>query len=275
MIVDFHLHSNCSDGLLSPEELVKESLKNNCSIIALTDHDIVNDYSYMEENYNLPIISGIEFNTSINKLHLLGYGIKKIDELNKKLYDLRKYNENVCIEVILKLQAAGYDISVEKVIDFLKNSNLEYKILDKRKLVKYLIYKGYVNNTHAAYQNLIGQQQRFYVPNKKMSPEEAINCIIECGGVAVLAHPNTINLDAADLEKEIKLLKDNGLTGVEVFNGKAKLNYGLILDLANKYDLIQTFGSDFHNPEIDKIGIFIENDEQVEKFCQKIKKKIK
>lgn len=275
MIVDFHLHSNCSDGLLSPEELVKESLKNNCSIIALTDHDIVNDYSYMEENYNLPIISGIEFNTSINKLHLLGYGIKKIDELNKKLYDLRKYNENVCIEVILKLQAAGYDISVEKVIDFLKNSNLEYKILDKRKLVKYLIYKGYVNNTHAAYQNLIGQQQRFYVPNKKMSQEEAINCIIECGGVAVLAHPNTINLDAADLEKEIKLLKDNGLTGVEVFNGKAKLNYGLILDLANKYDLIQTFGSDFHNPEIDKIGIFIENDEQVEKFCQKIKKKIK
>ena len=275
MIVDFHLHSNCSDGLLSPEELVKESLKNNCSIIALTDHDIVNDYSYMEENYNLPIISGIEFNTSINKLHLLGYGIKKIDELNKKLYDLRKYNENVCIEVILKLQAAGYDISVEKVIDFLKNSNLEYKILDKRKLVKYLIYKGYVNNTHAAYQNLIGQQQRFYVPNKKMSPEEAINCIIECGGVAVLAHPNTINLDAADLEKEIKLLKDNGLTGVEVFNGKAKLNYGLILDLANKYDLIQTFGSDFHNPEIDKIGIFIENGEQVEKFCQKIKKKIK
>lgn len=275
MIVDFHLHSNCSDGLLSPEELVKESLKNNCSIIALTDHDIVNDYSYMEENYNLPIISGIEFNTSINKLHLLGYGIKKIDELNKKLYDLRKYNENVCIEVILKLQAAGYDISVEKVIDFLKNSNLEYKILDKRKLVKYLIYKGYVNNTHAAYQNLIGQQQRFYVPNKKMSPEEAINCIIECGGVAVLAHPNTINLDAADLEKEIKLLKDNGLTGVEVFNGKAKLNYGLNLDLANKYDLIQTFGSDFHNPEIDKIGIFIENDEQVEKFCQKIKKKIK
>lgn len=275
MIVDFHLHSNCSDGLLSPEELVKESLKNNCSIIALTDHDIVNDYSYMEENYNLPIISGIEFNTSINKLHLLGYGIKKIDELNKKLYDLRKYNENVCIEVILKLQAAGYDISVEKVIDFLKNSNLEYKILDKRKLVKYLIYKGYVNNTHAAYQNLIGQQQRFYVPNKKMSPEEAINCIIECGGVAVLAHPNTINLDAADLEKEIKLLKDNGLTGVEVFNGKAKLNYGLILDLANKYDLIQTFGSDFHNPEIDKIGIFIENDEQVEKLCQKIKKKIK
>lgn len=275
MIVDFHLHSNCSDGLLSPEELVKESLKNNCSIIALTDHDIVNDYSYMEENYNLPIISGIEFNTSINKLHLLGYGIKKIDELNKKLYDLRKYNENVCIEVILKLQAAGYDISVEKVIDFLKNSNLEYKILDKRKLVKYLIYKGYVNNTHAAYQNLIGQQQRFYVPNKKMSPEEAINCIIECGGVAVLAHPNTINLDAADLEKEIKLLKDNGLTGVEVFNGKAKLNYGLILDLANKYDLIQTFGSDFHNLEIDKIGIFIENDEQVEKFCQKIKKKIK
>lgn len=275
MIVDFHLHSNCSDGLLSPEELVKESLKNNCSIIALTDHDIVNDYSYMEENYNLPIISGIEFNTSINKLHLLGYGIKKIDELNKKLYDLRKYNENVCIEVILKLQAAGYDISVEKVIDFLKNSNLEYKILDKRKLVKYLIYKGYVNNTHAAYQNLIGQQQRFYVPNKKMSPEEAINCIIECGGVAVLAHPNTINLDAADLEKEIKLLKDNGLTGVEVFNGKAKLNYGLILDLANKYDLIETFGSDFHNPEIDKIGIFIENDEQVEKFCQKIKKKIK
>lgn len=275
MIVDFHLHSNCSDGLLSPEELVKESLKNNCSIIALTDHDIVNDYSYMEENYNLPIISGIEFNTSINKLHLLGYGIKKIDELNKKLYDLRKYNENVCIEVILKLQAAGYDISVEKVIDFLKNSNLEYKILDKRKLVKYLIYKGYVNNTHAAYQNLIGQQQRFYVPNKKMLPEEAINCIIECGGVAVLAHPNTINLDAADLEKEIKLLKDNGLTGVEVFNGKAKLNYGLILDLANKYDLIQTFGSDFHNPEIDKIGIFIENDEQVEKFCQKIKKKIK
>jgi len=33
-IIDLHIHSNLSDGILSPKEIIDEAIKNNVSIIA-------------------------------------------------------------------------------------------------------------------------------------------------------------------------------------------------------------------------------------------------
>ena len=38
-IIDLHCHSTISDGLFSPEDLVKYAHSKNVDILALTDHD--------------------------------------------------------------------------------------------------------------------------------------------------------------------------------------------------------------------------------------------
>ena len=40
-IIDLHVHSNASDGTLTPEEVVRLAKKSGLSLIALTDHDTV------------------------------------------------------------------------------------------------------------------------------------------------------------------------------------------------------------------------------------------
>ncbi len=38
-IIDLHSHSNISDGLLTPTDLMLHAAENNVQAIALTDHD--------------------------------------------------------------------------------------------------------------------------------------------------------------------------------------------------------------------------------------------
>ena len=91
---------------------------------------------------------------------------------------------------------------------------------------------------------------------KSRHPKKVIQAIHNAGGIAVLAHPcccNTICLD-----RFVNKLKTFGLDGIEVyypydrFRGIVKFSSRkLPFELAKKYDLIQTGGSDEHGKLID------------------------
>lgn len=255
-IIDLHIHSNLSDGNFSPEEIAKLSVARGCKKISITDHEFVSDYSELEKKYGIIITPGVEFNTSVRNMHLLGYGMTDISIIDREMKRLRLINEKICIEVIQMMRKDGYDISVEKIIDYLNFAKINCEIIDKRKIVKYLIYKEYATSVINAYDTLLGVDQKYYVPNRKLAPVEIISLIIESNGIAVLAHPNTINLYGCDLMKKVEELRKDGLSGIEVVNGKMKLNSSPeLLYIAEQLDLIKTIGSDFHDPKIDILGI--------------------
>ena len=179
--VDLHLHTNLSDGLISPEDVVIKAKNNDCKIISITDHELLNEYDALAKKYNIDIISGIEFNTSISNLHLLGYAVKNFKLVDEVMQNLRIKNERVCLEVIELLKKDGFVISETLIKKYLQEINLDYSILDKRKLVKYLMYMGYTNSIVETYETLIGKKQKYYVPNVKLSPEEIINLIDQSG----------------------------------------------------------------------------------------------
>lgn len=43
--IDLHIHTLCSDGMLTPFEVVDEALKNQVECIAIADHDTLSAYS--------------------------------------------------------------------------------------------------------------------------------------------------------------------------------------------------------------------------------------
>ena len=269
--VDFHIHTNLSDGVYSPEEVVDMAIYNDCHEIAITDHDYIADYHALAETKGITIIPGIEFNTSVKGMHLLGYNITDIELVNHEMDLLKLKNEVIVEKVIDMLERAGYDVSLNKVIAYLESINQRQKILDKRQLVKYLIYMGYAEDTLKAYKTLIGKYQPFYIPNYKLSPEAIIKLVNEAKGITVLAHPGSLNKPMDELTTIVSELKDNGLVGMEIINGKMKPKayYEII---AEKLKLLKTVGSDFHNLEKDNIGIEV-SDNLYEPMVKKLIKK--
>lgn len=273
--IDLHIHSNLSDGNCDVNEIIKISKNNNCNKISITDHEIINDYSTIGNKNALTIINGIEFNTFERGMHILGYGILDLEKVNNVMDSLHRENEYISFELIEKLKKLNINISKEKIDEYLNSVGIKYKYLDKRHIVKYLIYKGYTKNVPDAYNNLIGKGTELYIPLKKIKSNDIIELINDSGGVPVLAHPSTLLLKEKDLLIKLKELQNYGLEGVEIINNKiSKEQEILYVSLANKLKLIKTVGSDFHTIEDNNIGISC-NEEIFEKLDEKIKIKKK
>jgi len=249
-LFDLHVHTRYSDGKYKLHEVLEMAKNRGLSKISITDHDtIINlkNYKELESIYGIEILPGVEISTDEKKLHILGYGIKDIDHMEEVLMSYKKYNYNICLQVLELLQKHGYDITLKEVEENMRKEGHD-SLLDKREIVKVLIRKGYASNVKEAYDNIIGRNTKLYVPISKMSAEDAIRLIRECGGVAVIAHPMTLKLDSEELAHKILELMHYGLSGIEVVNGNTsiedRMTYERIGDLLG---LIKTYGSDFHD----------------------------
>ena len=86
---DFHVHTNYSDGVFSPEKIVDTALEAGLEAIALTDHDNILSYNVAQKylknigkENELEIIQGVEINTLYKnyEVHILGYFMNPEDE---------------------------------------------------------------------------------------------------------------------------------------------------------------------------------------------------
>lgn len=266
MLVDLHIHSNNSDGSLSPEEIFKISSKMGLNLMSITDHDYISNYSYLSNKYGVMTVTGIEFNTSHKKLHILGYDIKDIYTVNKIMNELSKYNEGICFKVIDLLSENGFNISVNKVLDFCKKNNINQNVINKKIIVKYLISMGYASSVKDAYDSLIGRDAEFYVPIHKLEPKEVIELINNTGGVSVWAHPSNMQLIIKD--NLLEILTSYGLNGIEITKKDFEISNSMCELIASINNLITTYGSDFHGYD-DEIGLKI-SDEKGKKLIKEM-----
>lgn len=260
-IVDLHVHSNRSDGSLSPTALVDLAVQKGLSAFALTDHDTtegileaVNQANkWREKGVELEVIPGIEFSTEYKgkDIHIVGididYEADFFKEHIKTFVDSRiERNKKMC----KNLQDAGIDISYERLLEEFPDS-----VITRSHYARFLHGHGYTTSLKEAFDRYLGDHTKYYVPREKVTPTQAIELILRAGGIPILAHPILYGLGKSALCTLVEELANAGLIGIEaVYSTYTPSDEREIKTLAQKYNLAISGGSDFHGkckPDID------------------------
>ena len=249
---DYHIHTNYSDGVFSPEKIVDLALDAGLPAISLTDHDYVLSYSvavdYLKtKEVDLKIIQGIEVNTLYKgyEVHILGYFPDVTKSDFKNLLKVQQQARTKQTKEILALlnKKEGIKINYEDV----KNMVAEGGSIGRPHIAKAITNAGGTSNVMEAYSKYIHRESPVYVERKTVSPFDAVEVIYDSGGIPVIAHPYDIDI----AEKLIKELMNCGLRGIEAYHRKhspAIVEY--FSSMAESLGLIVTGGSDFHAPNI-------------------------
>jgi len=246
--VDLHLHTNYSDGDLSPDELIHLAKKNKLDLIAITDHDTITGLKNIHNRDNIDIINGIEFSCKVDKgrMHLLGYNIDiNNKELNEKINELRDNSLNTLLSLIVQLKVDyGIVFKYDDIKDLI-NSNHH---LGRPDLAKLLIKYGYIKEVQEAFDKYLNDSyDKIRGTNKWLTYKEAIELIVKSGGIPVLAHPKSLNLSEKELLFLIKDMVKCGLKGIEVYHSShSDENIKLFENISRELGLIISGGSDYH-----------------------------
>ena len=144
----------------------------------------------------------------------------------------------------------GFDLSQTKkyVQNRLKQMGIECKSIGRADIAKEMVAKGYCKDVPEAFENYIGNGKKCYVQVKRMSTIEAVEFIAKHKGISVLAHPKNLHLTHDTFEKFLQSLVKAGLNGIEAdYFTHTTAERKFYNQMAKKYNLIVTGGSDFHS----------------------------
>lgn len=251
--VDLHLHSNCSDGLHAPAEVIRRAAEAGLAAAALADHDNVDGVEEAMQAghiYGIEVLSSVELSViweSYRDIHLLGYGMDPHHPgLQAALKEFREFragrNERIVERINQKLAEEG-----RAPIRFAEVQKHAEGTLGRPHIARVLIDHGYVRNNDEAF-------VRYLVPcnvAKRYFPmDEAIALIHDAGGITSLAHPPYITDDRRQLRQLFDVFTDMGLDGIEAYNNRStNADIDWYITEARRRGLIVTGGSDYHGVE--------------------------
>lgn len=266
MKIDLHIHTIKSDGVLTPKEIIDEAVKNDVSVISITDHDTLEAYTDDLINYakekNIKLIKGVEISSKTEKsgIHVLGYNIDiNNKKLNDTLYRLRNARHIYLYDVSKKLEELGYKINMKELdkIDAVTKAHIALDVVSNKdnaelllKVFKHIPSKGEFIET------IMNEGCPAYVLKNTITPSDAAKLIKEAGGKVVLAHPVAYryedNLNEGNI---LNIINDINADGIETYylyvdrNNKRIDEVNFWKNFAIKNNLPMTIGSDFHNKD--------------------------
>lgn len=252
MKIDLHSHTTCSDGALTPVELVMRAQQMQIDVLAITDHDTVAginiavDY-VKNSNIKLQVISGVELSTSWHgfDIHVVGLNVNKDDanflqRLEGQLAERDKRAERICDKLTKCGHPGIYDVALE-IADGAQ--------ISRNHIARALVQKSICSNPQQAFTKYLGKNKKAHVTPKWISIEEAIQWIHEAGGQAVLAHPGHYDMTTKWLRRLVAEFAEAGGNAMEVTHpNMAADKKKLLQDIMADNNLLASVGSDFHFP---------------------------
>jgi predicted metal-dependent phosphoesterase TrpH len=250
VIFDLHCHTHCSDGALSPEDLILRAAEKDVSVLSITDHDTIAGWQMAESHAlksGIKLIPGIEFSSQWSKgqVHIVGLNIStESTELLSAIEQQSASREQRSLQIAAKLSKLGIEGALEGARAQAGNAQLT-----RPHFAHFLVEKGYAKDINAAFKKYLGQGKPADVKYQWPSMQQVIGWIKSAGGIAVLAHPARYDLTRTRMCKLVEEFVEAGGQAMEVISGFQTSEVTKDLSrIANQYDLYASCGSDFHYP---------------------------
>lgn len=240
---DLHIHTKCSDGVFTPEEIVEKAKKTGLKTISITDHDSVlgiDKAKPLASEYGIELINGVEMSSTYqgHDIHILGYFFDyKNSALKSYLDHCKQLRTERAERMVGKLAEMGVKIEIEQIILKAQNGSV-----GRPHIAAVLQDGGFVKSFSEAFSRYLGSHSPAYVKSIETPPAEVIRLINEAAGLSFLAHPGQNVPDEI-----LRHLINFGLDGIEIIHPSHdtyKENY--YREIANEYFLLFSGGSDYH-----------------------------
>jgi len=251
VLADLHCHSLRSDGQLSPADLVDRAVEMGVGMLALTDHDTLSglaEAKLQAQQHDIEIINGIEFSCVYNGMgiHVVGLGF---DETHPgmlaavALQEQRRQERAITIaERLEKKGAHGILQETQRIANGAQ--------LGRPHFAQALIEMGKVNNMAQAFKKYLGAGKPGDVKALWPDLSDVVKWIVEAGGVAVLAHPDSYKLTRTKMKLLLAAFSQAGGGAVEVVTSTMESSFTQRMsEMCEEFNLLASQGSDFHGPK--------------------------
>jgi len=248
-MIDLHTHTTSSDGTDSPRELVNKAIVQGLDVLGISDHDTTSGWQEATESLRgkLKLALGAEISCLTDdgiSVHMLGLLFDPLHEqMQTVLEETRDGRLPRMRKMIQKMQAEGFDISIEDV----EKAMPAGATMGRPHLADALVFKKIVKSRDEAFTDLLHNESRFYVSHAAPTPVEAVKLIRRAGGVAVIAHPFASRRGQILGVDDFTDLVSAGLNGIEVDHRDQNPSERAVLRvIAAELDLVVTGSSDYH-----------------------------
>lgn len=254
-MIDLHLHSTASDGSLPPALLVRRAKEGRLAAMALTDHDTLDglpEAMAAGEDLGIEVLPGVEISLDHGPgtFHMIGLLFDPADAaLGAALRRVRGGREERNRRLVERLAELGVPVDMEEVVAYAGGD-----VVARPHFAQALVARGYVGTVKEAFDRWLGKGTPGYVERERLEVEEAIDLVHGAGGVTVLCHPTTLNLDPGpgaepdgDLVPFVADLAAKGLDAIEVrYSEHDAKQEAVFRAVAERTGLLESGGSDFH-----------------------------
>ncbi|MGI6220788.1 MAG: PHP domain-containing protein [Coriobacteriales bacterium] len=242
--IEMHSHTDCSDGVVTPEELVGLAAAKGLTHLAITDHDTFAalDRARAVLPSGMRLIPGVEISAAAGErdVHVLGYFLDEHNAaLNAEIARCSRSRDERSAKMADNLAADGYHVSAAILAERGLTPN-------RSNIARLLVEAGDLENTDVAFATVLNRKSKYYVPRRDVEVHLAVRLIKDAGGIAVVAHPRHYHVvDVID-----ELIPD-GLDGVECFHSEQTVeDEEFLVPFARERGLLVTGGSDFHGDSV-------------------------
>lgn len=249
--IDLHCHSNVSDGVLPPADVVARAAANGVHALALTDHDDVGGIAAAQaaaETAGVVLIPGVEISVTWGgqTVHIVGLRIDPLhSDLAAGLAGIRRGRIERARRMGDDLARSGIAGAYEGAFGYAVNKEM----VGRTHFARWLVAEGHASDMRSAFKRFLTRGNPGYVEHEWTTLENAVGWIRASGGMAVIAHPGRYAFNARELHLLLDAFRALGGEGIEVITGSHHPSeYGKFADLARAFGLKASRGADFHAP---------------------------
>jgi len=248
--IDLHTHSTCSDGMLTPTELLAKAKEQEVELFSLTDHDTlsgIEEAQIAAQALDIKLIPGVELSVQWAgiPLHMVVLGFDKANDI---LESVVSSNQNTRLErakrIALLLVKQGLPDLYEKAIEEAGPSQI-----GRPHFARVMVREGLVKDENKAFDQYLGNKRLGKLRDVWPNIEDIVPALAQTSCDIVMAHPKRYPLTLTKLKRLMAHFSELGGNAMEVSSGNENpQNVRMLESICRDLALNASVGSDFHGP---------------------------